>query len=704
MKMFVQISAIILLSMVNVFAQESDVTKDKNILLSIGLKNSSGMDLISLEKREKIVKQKEKIYRSENGPKIKPVFISLPPGAVKPLGWLLDWAGAAANGITGHLDEWSPTFGEAWKGKGFKAPGAGPDGTGWPLEQCSYWLDGAVRLAYILNDSSLIKKTSERLDMVVDGVLNGGESFIYWKPKNILDNYFNNWAHSHMGRALTAYYAATGKVRVLKALVKVYSNYPLPELPDSFNNVTGAVNIDPMLETYLMSGEPGILEIIKNIEKKPSFSKVINEWRNGKIKNGHGVIYYENIRIPALLYPWTAKKEYLQTSQKCLQWLDENHLLPCGVASSEEHNAGVGSTRNIETCNVATSIWTYLSMFKIEGNYTYGDRIERIFFNAAPVTVSRDFQIMCYYQSPNRIEKIIPLEEPSNPGPGSYIYGPLGGTNVYCCVGNLNRIIPNYIMHMWMKTFDNGLAAILYGPSKLETIMGNEVPMIISCETNYPFEENITMKVEPAKNIHFPLYLRIPGWCKSPMIKINNRNIKVEKNDHGFVKLDRIWEKGDLVNIYFPMQIKVLKGHETSYPQTVYFKNFNRKIATLTNIHNPFESIFYGPLLFALPLADDGPNKMTAEPGSWQYALDIDPNQIAQQIEIIHYPMPEHWHWQLDAPVKLNVKTRHFDWKPTELQPLPDKPVVGGKPTISVLVPYGCTKFRVSMFPFVKHD
>jgi hypothetical protein len=39
------------------------------------------------------------------------------------------------------------------------------------------------------------------------------------------------------------------------------------------------------------------------------------------------------------------------------------------------------------------------------------------------------------------------------------------------------------------------------------------------------------------------------------------------------------------------------------------------------------------------------------------------------------------------------------DWKPTALQPLPKQLITDGRPTNVKLVPYGCTKFRVSMFP-----
>ena len=56
------------------------------------------------------------------------------------------------------LTEYSTTFSEAWKGYGFEARGANPDRTGWPLEQCSYWLDGAIRLAYQLGDEKAAEK------------------------------------------------------------------------------------------------------------------------------------------------------------------------------------------------------------------------------------------------------------------------------------------------------------------------------------------------------------------------------------------------------------------------------------------------------------------------------------------------------------------------------------------------------------------
>jgi uncharacterized protein len=388
--------------------------------------------------------------------KVKPAFVPLPPGAVTPQGWLRDWAVDAANGITGHLDEYSTVYGQAWKGGPVEGLRANPDGTGWPLEQSSYWLDGAIRLAYILNDKALIDKVSRRLDAVVNGVLKGGESFVFWRPRTVLDDTFNNWAHSHMGRALVAYYQATGDERILKALIQTYRDYPLPTFRSPFYPVSGTVNIDPMLDTYLMSGDSAVLNKVLAFAQGGGYQGVRNQWLAGDIQPGHNVIFYENIRVPALLYPFTGRKDDLAATLKTIAWSDERFLQPYGMISGEEYHAGIGSTRNTETCNVAASMWTFLWLLRITGEPNYADRIERIFFNAGPAPVARDFKTMSYYQSPNRFSAKMPEDEPQHPGEGCYRFTNIGH-RVLCCVGNLNRVIPSYVQHLWMATLDGGM-------------------------------------------------------------------------------------------------------------------------------------------------------------------------------------------------------------------------------------------------------
>ena len=107
-------------------------------------------------------------------PAVKPAFLPLPIGAIEPQAWLRDWAVSARDGITGHLDEWHPVFADGWKGRQINAPNAKPDGTGWPLEQSAYWLDGTLRLGLVLHDEALIKKMFPVTERVWESPPNDG--------------------------------------------------------------------------------------------------------------------------------------------------------------------------------------------------------------------------------------------------------------------------------------------------------------------------------------------------------------------------------------------------------------------------------------------------------------------------------------------------------------------------------------------------
>jgi hypothetical protein len=456
-----------------------------------------------------------------------------------------------------------------------------------------------------------------------------------------------------------------------------------------------------MIETYLLSGEKTILDSVLAFSRRPAYKSVSERWSKGDFMTRHGGGYYEILRAPALLYNWTGNKTDLDATVKSIEWGDNRHLLPIGVCSGEEYLAGIGSTRNVETCNITYASWAFLWMLRITGDNNYADRVERIFFNAAPAPVARDFKTMCYYQSSNRYSNKLPLEEPRHPGKESYKFTKIGHP-VQCCVANINRNIPNYVSNMWMATMDNGLAATLYGPCNVKTRVADNIPVEIDCQTSYPFEETINVTVNPARNVEFPIYLRIPEWCEKPKIKINGTDTDIKKESNGFLKVSRIWKKADKIILYFPMTVKMLRGRETPYPRIAYFEHdIDRKLAKDTTINSPYGCVYYGPLLFSLPIADENPDKEMSD-AKFNYALDVTSSDAAGQIEVIRHPIPQKWSWSLESPVQLKVHAREFDWKPTESQPLPRELVKGGESTSVALVPYGCTKFRVSMFPLTE--
>jgi uncharacterized protein len=171
--------------------------------------------------------------------------------------------------------------------------------------------------------------------------------------------------------------------------------------------------------------------------------------------------------------------------------------------------------------------------------------------------------------------------------------------------------------------------------------------------------------------------------------------VQADISKQGFVRIVREWNPGDLVELRFPMTPRIERGCETEYPTIKYWW---KKTAVFEKRRLPYADVCFGPLLFALPIADKAPNT-PAPDARWNYALDIDGTNPAADVRIERQPMPPKWDWPLDAPVSLTVPAREFAWNPTEQQALPNEPVEGGRPQTIRLVPYGCTKFRISMFP-----
>ena len=77
-------------------------------------------------------------------------------------------------GITGHLDEYHPVFRDGWKGTPSPRRRPTPTARAGRWNSAAYWLDGLLRLGFVLHDDALIQKATARLGLVVDGVNRGG--------------------------------------------------------------------------------------------------------------------------------------------------------------------------------------------------------------------------------------------------------------------------------------------------------------------------------------------------------------------------------------------------------------------------------------------------------------------------------------------------------------------------------------------------
>jgi hypothetical protein len=645
-------------------------------------------------------------------PPTRPAFLPLPPGAVEPAGWLRDWCLAARDGFTGHMDEYDDEFKRAW------APDHKMTGEGlfwykgaWPYEGGGYWFDGLARLGLALHDAGLIQQARMRLDAVADRMNTNGLLFLWWLDRNNPNDRkavaaalegWPLWTCGLLGRAMTGFYAGTGDKHILEALEKAYAGDP-----DCLRWITGNMsNPWPAFDTYCWTGNPGIAAALDAMFKKEGASLLpsLNRYRNPPelkpgttLDNAHVVEFIESTTPWAVAYLWTGDARYLQAAVGWHDLLERVAMQPHGVPVSDEWYGPTGAFRGSETCDVAGYVWSQACLLSVTGDGRMADRLERAFFNAGPATVSRDFKSHVYFQSPNRFANLSP-DFPHGPRAGGGAYQPKHSP--LCCTAALNRIVPWFVTHLWMATYDNGLAATCYGPCKVTALAADGAPVVISCKTDYPFNDTIDFSVQPARETAFPLDFHIPGWCIAPTLSVNGSDVVVERNTRGFARVNRSWKSGDTVRLRLPMTASVQRGRDAASgpPYDGAHRVTRVTIPEETSTRGvPYASVSYGPLLFALPIPDTTDANTPDPSARWQFALDVqDPGLIVERAA-----MPAQWGWPLSAPIKLRANAVEVAWNPDPKAPrLPLLPVARSKSAEPVtLVPYGCTKFRISMFP-----
>lgn len=151
-----------------------------------------------------------------------------------------------------------------------------------------------------------------------------------------------------------------------------------------------------------------------------------------------------------------------------------------------------------------------------------------------------------------------------------------------CCQHNHSMGWPYFAKHLWLATPDNGLCAAVFSASEVSAHVGNGVNVRVTEETHYLFEEQIRFTLRADKSVSFPLYLRIPGWCKNAGVFVNGKKLSVAPEAGKFLRVERKCKNADTVTLDLPMEISVQRW---------------------TANHDSV-SVNYGPLTFSLKIGE----------------------------------------------------------------------------------------------------
>lgn len=651
------------------------------------------------------------LYTGNKSPLLPLSFIKLPVGSIQPEGWVLKYLQLQRDGLTGQLGNIS-----AWLDKNNNAwfSGNGKGDHGW--EEVPYWLKGYGNLGYILKDEKIIAETKQWLEKVFQSQRADG----YFGPSVVENAHQPNegstpdlWPNMIMLWCMRSYYEYSNDARVLPFMTKYFKwQTTVPDeklLKIYWENSRGGDNLYSIYWLYNRTGEKWLLDLANKIHRNTA-----NWSQPDKLPNWHNVNIAQCFREPATYFMQAKDSSFLHATYNNFYLIrNEYGQVPGGMFGADE-NARKGfddPRQGVETCGMVEQMASDEILTGITGDVMWADNCEDVAFNTYPAAVMPDFKGLRYITSPNMV-----MSDSRNHAPGIENEGPFLMMNPFssrCCQHNHAQGWPYYAEHLWMATPDNGIAAMLYNSSSVTAKVGNKKNGMVTLKqnTHYPFDDKITIEVTSVTAENFPIYLRIPNWCKSAVVSVNGKLQEVIITPGSYVKLNNKWKQGDLIELKLPMEIQVKQWE----------KNKNSV------------SVNYGPLTFSL-LIDESYKLMDSKQSAigdskwqdnvdqskwpsyeiyaasmWNYGLLLNNEPLAQQLEIekASWPQNDFPFTTQDVPLKIKAKGKIIpEWtldKYGLCDILPQSPVaVTTKTEAITLIPMGAARLRISAFPVVK--
>ena len=218
-----------------------------------------------------------------------------------------------------------------------------------------------------------------------------------------------------------------------------------------------------------------------------------------------------------------------------------------------------------ETCAQIGGCGWHQRMFWLDPDAKYYDVIEQTIYNSLISGVSLSGDAFFY---PNQLASR-----------GGIRRAPWFGCA--CCPQNLMRFLASLGGYVY-ATQDRNLYVCLYMANEAAVNVQGQ-PVELELTGNYPWSGDIALTVKPkTSGQSFCLNLRVPGWLSEapfagnlyqyadgktfrPTVKVNGKRLEgadSEKNERGFLSIDRAWNTGDRVEISFPMNPRWARADE----------------------------------------------------------------------------------------------------------------------------------------------
>jgi Beta-L-arabinofuranosidase, GH127/Ricin-type beta-trefoil lectin domain-like len=626
------------------------------------------------------------LYTPNLAPLAPTAFLRLPPGSVTAQGWLANQLQAQLAGLCGRYQDTSHFL-------NYSASGwITPANTGW--EEVPYWLRGYGDLAYVTGDATALSST----ERWVTGILATAQSDGFFGPTSLrtsLNSGPDFWPYLPLIQALRTFQEYSGDSRIIPALSAFFQymhSKPGSVFGSSWVSYRLADLLDSVYWLFNRTGDSYLLDLADTIHANGA------NWTGGSLPTPHNVNIAQGFREPALYAIRNGGSTMTQATYRNYSTVMGTYgqFAGGGFAGDENYRSGYTDPRQgFETCGIVEFMASHELLTRLTGDPVWADHCEELAFNMLPAALDPDGKATHYITSANSVDLSDTAKTQGQFDNTFAMQAYMAGVDQYrCCPHNYGMGWPYFTEELWLATPDNGLCAAMYAASKVTAKVADGTSVTFTETTDYPFSDTVTLTLSTPRQLTFPLYLRIPGWCSAPVLQVNGQAVAATKGP-AFTVVNRAWNNGDTVTLKLPQQTSVRTW----------------------GANHGSVSVDHGPLTYSLQIgenyvrtggSDEFPQTEVHATTAWNYGLALDPSNPAGSLTFTgpSGTLPANPFTTGTAPVSISAPARQITaWTADGervVTPLATSPALAGGSDQNVkLIPMGAARLRITSFPTV---
>ncbi len=407
----------------------------------------------------------------------------------------------------------------------------------------------------------------------------------------------------HLFEAAAAHFRATGERDLLDVALKFADLIDSIFGPNQRRDVPGHEEIElALIKLYRLTGEEKYLDLGRffidergQAHGRELYGKYCQDHLPVQEQSevfGHAVRAMYLFSGVADLVAETGDRSYLDAMERIWNDIVSRKMYITGGIGVSGHGEGFASGFDLpnerayaETCaSIAMAFYSH-RLARLYANARYADVFERVLYNGLLSGVSLDGDKFFYINplTSRGVERF----ETSGGKQGDSKQHRQHWFGCACCPSNVVRFMPTIGSYVYAHSDDSIYVNLYVNSESTVTLNGQKVK--ITQKTDYPWDGKIRLTVEPEIPGKFDLYLRIPGWCDEPSLKVDGKEYEL-KIGKGYACIAKEWDSKNTIQLNLPMEIKRMQAHPA-------VENNFGKVALMR-----------GPLVYCLEEIDNGEN------------------------------------------------------------------------------------------------